>query len=132
MYRNIGESVMISTADGSSTWEALKDMKEAYPVQLAQYALHHKLMDEPVFAWWAPHALKKVTRIKSKYWTRTHKFGIRIPKSVKEAIKLDCKNGNTLWWDAICKEMKNVRIAFEEFEGSKDQIPQDIKGLHVI
>ena len=28
-----------------------------------------------------------------------------------------------MWWDAICKEMKNVRIAFEEFEGDKGNIP---------
>ena len=50
---------------------------------------------------------------------RTHKFGIRVPKSVAEAKRLDKDNRDTLWWDAICKEMKNVRIAFEEFEGDK-------------
>jgi hypothetical protein len=35
-------------------------------------------------------------------------FGVNIPKSVKEAITFDAKNGNTLWWDATCKEMKKV------------------------
>ena len=55
-----------------------------------------------------------------------HKFGIRIPKTVKEAKRLDEQNGNTLWWDAICKEMKNVRVAFEVFEGKEDEIPQAI------
>ena len=33
------------------------------------------------------------------------------------------QNGNTLWWDAICKEMRNVRPAFEVFEGTKGQLP---------
>ena len=50
---------------------------------------------------------------------RTHKFVIRVPKSFAEAKRLDEENGDKLWWDAICKEMKNVNIAFEEFEGDK-------------
>jgi hypothetical protein len=36
-----------------------------------------------------------------------------VPKTVKEALALDCKNGNTLLWaNAITKEMKEVCIAF--------------------
>ncbi len=35
-----------------------------------------------------------------------------MPKTVKEALALDRKNGNTLWADAIAKEMKEVHIAF--------------------
>ena len=58
-----------------------------------------------------------ISRTKSKYWTRTHKFGIRIPKTVQEAKDIDTANHNTLWWDAICKEIQNVRIAFEEYDG---------------
>ena len=40
-----------------------------------------------------------------------------------EAIEIDRDNKDTLWWDAISKETKNVRIAFEEFEGDKEDIP---------
>jgi len=36
-----------------------------------------------------------------------------VPKTVQEALALDKKNGNTLWADAIAKEMKNVRVAFK-------------------
>jgi hypothetical protein len=42
-----------------------------------------------------------------------HKFSIEVPHSVTEAYALDKKNGNTLWANAIAKEMKNVRIAFK-------------------
>jgi hypothetical protein len=35
-----------------------------------------------------------------------------VPKTVKEAPDLDRKNGNTLWVDAIAKEMKEVCIDF--------------------
>jgi hypothetical protein len=44
---------------------------------------------------------------------QTHKFGIELPKTVKEALELDKKNGNTFWADAIAKEMKDVRVAFK-------------------
>ena len=53
-----------------------------------------------------------VRRRTTRYLKRTHKFGIEIPKTVKEALALDRKNGNTLWADAIAKEMKEVCIAF--------------------
>ncbi len=35
-----------------------------------------------------------------------------MPKTVKEVLALDRKNGNTLWADAITKEMREVCIAF--------------------
>ncbi len=53
-----------------------------------------------------------VHRRTTRYLKRTHKFGIEIPKTVKEALALDRKNGNTLWADAIAKERREVRIAF--------------------
>ncbi len=48
----------------------------------------------------------------TRYLKKTHKFGIEVPKTVKEVLALDCKNGNTLWVDAIPKEMREVCIAF--------------------
>ena len=117
-----GWELLIQWKDGSETWTKLKDIKEAYPVQTAEYAFLAGIHEEPAFAWWVPHVMSKrasiISKVKSKYWSRTHKYGIRIPKSVKEALLIDKENGNTLWWDAICEEMKNVRIAFEEFEGT--------------
>ncbi len=63
---------------------------------------------KPAFNWWVPHILKKRDRIISllkkrnpRYLKRTHKFGIEVPKTVKEALELDKKNGNTLWANAI-------------------------------
>ena len=44
---------------------------------------------------------------------KTHKFGIEIPKTVKETSELDAKNGDTKWMDAILKKMTNVRVAFD-------------------
>ena len=41
---------------------------------------------------------------------------------MKEAIEIDNENGNTLWWDALMKEMKNVRPAFEVYEGDVSKL----------
>ena len=124
--------------DGRTSWIALKDIKREYPVQLAEYAVSARISLKPAFAWWVPYVLKKRNRIisktKSKYWLRTHKFGIRVPRNVEEAKKLDSINGDTLWWDAICQEMKNVRIAFEHWEGCKEDLPPGYQKVdcHVI
>ena len=133
-----GWEILIQWKDGSTTWESLKDIKNCYPVQLSEYAMQMQLDKKPAFAWWVGHAVRKrnriVSKLKSKYWTRTHKFGIKVPKSVKEALEFDRENGNTLWWDAICQEMKNVRVAFEEFDGDINDIPADFQRIpcHII
>ncbi len=54
-----------------------------------------------------------VKKRSSRFLKRTHKFGIEVPKTVKEALELDKTNGNTLRADAIAKEMKDVRVAFK-------------------
>jgi hypothetical protein len=54
---------------------------------------------------------------------------------VEEAKRFDAENGNTFWWDAIVKEMKNVRPTFEVWENSADDIPpgyQQIRCRHLI
>ena len=122
-----GWEILEEWKDGSMNSVALKDVKESYPVQVAEFTISNLIAEEPAFAWWVPFMMKKRNRIlakvKSKYWLRSHKFGIRIPKSVEEAKKVDDQNGNTLWWDEICKEMHNMRRALEVFEGTKDQLP---------
>jgi hypothetical protein len=108
-------------------------VKDSYPVQMAEFAVENRLSEEPAFAWWVKHVLKKRDRIISKtqrFWIKTHKYGIRVPNTVEEAIEIDAENGDTLWWDAIMKEMKNVRPAFEVWEGRKEDLPigyQEIK-----
>ena len=122
-----GWQLLCQWKDGSSNWVALKDARQSYPILVAEYAYANQIDDEPAFAWWVGDVIKKrdriISKVKSKYWQRTHKFGIRIPKTVQEAIELDRKNGNTLWWDAICKEMRNVLPAFEKWEQSEKELP---------
>jgi hypothetical protein len=46
-----------------------------------------------------------------------------------EAQAIDAENGDTLWWDAIVKEMKNVRPAFEKWEGTRRIYQSDTRRL---
>ena len=55
-------------------------------------------------------------KVKSKYWRTSHKFGIRVPKAVKEAYEIDRETGTDFWAKAILKEMSNVRIAFQKLD----------------
>jgi hypothetical protein len=47
------------------------------------------------------------------YLKKNMKFGITVPTSVDHALDIDKKNLNNFWADAIAKEMKDVRIAFQ-------------------
>ena len=122
-----GWDMLIQWKDSSTTWVPLKEMKKTHPVQVSEYTVLTHIQEEPAFAWWVPHVSRKrnriVVKVKPSYWIRTHKFGLKVPKSVTGAIAIDRENGETLRWDAICKEMKNVRITFEESEGDKEDIP---------
>jgi hypothetical protein len=92
-------------------------------VETAEFAVLRKIHDESAFAWWVPTVLKKreriLSKVKSKYWQRSHKYGIAIPKNVADAKRLDTDNGNSFWQDAIQDEIKTVRVAFEVLADGK-------------
>jgi hypothetical protein len=117
-----GWKMMVEFVDGSTAWLPLKDVKESNPVELAEYAVLNKIHEEPAFKWWAHHVLRRrdriIKKLKSKYWRTTHKFGIRIPKTIDEAIRLDLENGDTQWMDAVKKEMSKAGIAYVPVEGA--------------
>ena len=82
--------------------------------------------NEPAFAWWVPHILRKrksiLSKVKSKYWRRTHKYSIRILKLVPEAYECDKENRDTMWADAIKKEMPKIIAAVDGHEGNVNDL----------
>ena len=81
-------------------WVQLSQLKESNPVQVALFATSRGIADEPAFSWWVPYTLKKADRIicqiKARMKITTQKYGIEIPKSIKDAKRLGKENGNTL------------------------------------
>lgn len=116
-----GWKLCVEWKDGTSEWVDLKDLKQSNPIELAEYAYNNKLLDEPAFKWWAPHVLKVrqriVGKVKSRYWKTTHKFGVRLPHSVEEALRIDRETGTDFWEKAIMKERSKAKISWKPLEG---------------
>ena len=55
----IGWKLCVLWKDGTSTWECLMDLKESYPIDVAQYAIDNGIDDEPAFSWWVIHNKEK-------------------------------------------------------------------------
>jgi len=112
-----GWDLCVRWRDGTTTWERLADLKESYPLEVAEFVVAHKLHEEAAFAWWVPYVLARRKRIISavnrRYHKRTHKYGIEVPKTFDDCVRIDNENGNTLWQDAVRQEMSKVRIAFK-------------------
>ena len=135
-----GWQLCVQWKDGSTSWQKLSDMKESHPIETAEYAVAQEIDREPAFNWWVPHVLKKRERIISlvrkrsaRYLKKTHKFGIRLPKTVKEAEQLDNDSGTQFWQKAIAKEMEDVRPAFKILDpDEKVPIGYDFVRCHMV
>ena len=127
-----GWKINVEFTDGSTAWLPLKDVKESNPIELAEYAIQNRIDDEPAFKWWVSLVIRKrnrmVNKVKKKYWRTTHKFGIRIPKTVAKALQLDKENGNTYWSDAISKEMSKAKVSYVPIDGVT---PEDVRSNKV-
>ena len=86
-------------------------------MEVADYAVANGLLNEPTFIWWAPYTLRKRNQVVSKVTARvkkkSHRYGVQILRSVKDAYDLDERNRNNHWRNAIQKEMQNVAIVFK-------------------
>ena len=56
----VGWELMVTWKDGSSDWIKLKDIKDSYPVQVAEYAVTNKIAHKPAFNWWV--ATRRITK----------------------------------------------------------------------
>ena len=112
-----GWDLLILWKNGTEEWIPLKLMKEYNPVEVAEFACSRNIDSEPAFAWWVPFTIRRRDRIIATVNSRvkrvSHKYGIEVPRTVKEAYLIDERNGNTLWRDAINKEMNNLKVAFD-------------------
>jgi len=54
-----GWELCVQWKEGTTRWLKLKDLKESYPVQVAEYAVTNKIAEEPAFKWWVSDVLRK-------------------------------------------------------------------------
>lgn len=67
-----------------------------------------------------------ISKLKSRTKKKSQKYGIRIPKIVAEALEIDRITGTTFWKDAITKEMKNLRVAFDILDEGSNIEPRRV------
>jgi hypothetical protein len=85
------------------------------PVTIAKYALDKNLLGQHGWSW-----AKKIIKNDKKYLQMArlmasqkksgnrYKFGVQVPRSVKQAYEMDRINGNNLWAEAMKKEINQL------------------------
>jgi hypothetical protein len=116
-YNGSRFNVLVKWENGEITTEPLLVIAADNPVTCDVYAREHDLLD--VEGWKrfrnlakrAKHFLRliKQAKMKSYHQSMKYKFGYRIPKDYKEALKLDELNQNTKWEDATVTEMSQLK-----------------------
>ena len=80
-----GWNLNVEWVDGTSSWIPLSDLEESNPIEVAEYAIARGISNEPAFAWWTPHVIKKRHRIIKSLHLRqlkkNMKYGIDIPST---------------------------------------------------
>ena len=109
--------LLVLWGTGVTTWEPLSTIFESDKVTVAKYARDNGLSD---FKGWRrtkairgnPDKMAMLVRVfkaATVNWNGPKfKFGVRVPRNAKEARFLDKQNGDTLWADAIHKELTQI------------------------
>ena len=99
------------------TYEPLDWLAKDIPVELAQYAIEHNLLDTPGWSRFKRIARRqdKIERIIKQAKLRSYrlrpkyKYGFEVPRDYNHALQLDRQNGNTKWFDANVEEHKKLQ-----------------------
>ena len=80
----------------------------------------NKIDGDPQLHWCVKDILKRrnriISKVKSRYWQTSHKFIIRIPKTVDKALEIERENDNTAWYSTVQKDMINERKEFQKWD----------------
>ena len=130
--------VLVDWDHVNASWEPLEEIRLADSITLADYAIKNKLIYQVGWKWAKKKnkSSKKFSRMAKIYKSQVKdlkarfKFGIEVPRGVKEALRLDEKNGDTKWMDAINKE-KDQLFDFKTFEvlNKNEKAPKGYKRI---
>jgi hypothetical protein len=116
-YKGSTYNVLVQWEDGSETYEPLTLIIKDDPVTCARYALDQDLLEVPGWKQLKRIATRekllkrmlKQSRLQSQRRSIRYKFGVQVPRTYKEALELDAKNGNTFWQEAVTREMDQIK-----------------------
>ena len=115
-YNGSQYNLMIEWENGEITNEPLSVIAADDPVTCAIYARNNGLLDQPGWKRFKNIAKreKKFIRMVNQAKLRSfntaprYKYGFEVPRTYDQAMRLDQRNGNTLWADAIVLELVQI------------------------
>ena len=60
---NVGCQMCVQWRDSSTTWKALKDIKESHPIERAEYVVDQEIYHKLSINWWVNAVLNNMLRI---------------------------------------------------------------------
>ena len=133
-----GWSLCVEWKDGSTSWEKLQDLKESNPLEVVEYAVANLIDKEPAFAWWVAFALKRRDRLikaakSTRYFRKSQKYGIELPKTVERALEIDRETGTDFWAKALQLEMSKIFPAVKVLdEGMPQPVGHKVIPCHIV
>ena len=117
-YKGSTWNLLIEWETGEQTEEPLNLIIADDPLTVAQYAKDNNLLDTP--GWKRLKRIasreKKLSRLINQAKLRSfrtapkYQYGFQVPRTYREAVELDRRNGNTKWTDAIKLEIIQLKI----------------------
>jgi hypothetical protein len=104
--------------------EPVHEMCKTDPLEVAQYAWDHRLMNKHGWKWAKKYkhtvkhfikVLHRVMAVHQRPTTPKYKFGVHVPEDVPHAYTLDKQDSATHWHDAMAKELQELD-EFNTFE----------------
>jgi hypothetical protein len=120
-----GWHLLVHWHDGTTSWEPLQNLKESNPVEIAEYAIANKLVEEVAFHWWVPLSLRKrdriIANVKVHACKHNQKLRIEILHYVERALMIDSETNINFWKAAIEKKMKHVMCTFNMLDKDAEE-----------
>jgi hypothetical protein len=112
------------------------------PVSCAIYGHENDLLDKPGWKRFKQIVKRETTfthmvnqaKLRSYNTAPRYKYGFRVPRTYEQALRLDKKNGNSLWKDAATLELTQIddyTTFIDKGHHTKVKPPQGYKKIHV-
>jgi hypothetical protein len=99
--------------NNTESWVNLFALSLGNPKPIISFARNNNILDKMPFCHLTQYCrsntavdIARILKVSTSSAGIKYKFGIQVPKGIKNAIDLDKKNGNKLWQEAIKIELK--------------------------
>jgi hypothetical protein len=113
--------------NGDKSWVKMDDLRLHDPLLVLTYGLRHQITRKPGWEWVESFVnnddeLARIIHAHRVSKDIVYKFGVRVPNSTQEALRLDSEKDEKLWLEAIETELKQIN-EYETFRILRDDEP---------